>query len=322
MGANYLSILKPCAANGNLQLELRTIDATSSVDLTVNVPLLVNDTEKVVAKKVEDTLNAYFAANTDPETEKTYVYSGQPSFSSGGYPGTFRIHRTEHILSIWSQANWVLDVVNDATTLTRAVAGPKPVLVTVAQINALAPILSLDLLQDSGVALTELQIVELLTLSSAELCERINNKIVATTYLHECSGRQAGMMRGRVRPGLNWDLPATKDSTLFGIGYDSFTDIGRGKWNFINKWSQLEYRGANSLFGNSPLAMEAEVKWTYVAGHYQIDPLIRSVLSQIAMRILEDTDFSMIQVGTWRAEREGIDKILTDMYSKLRGYWM
>lgn len=301
MGTNYLSFLQPAQAAGDIEINLRSIDGATEVDLTIPTTLAESDSPKATARKVEQALKAYFTDNNDPETDLPYAYSGQPVFSSTAPPSTFRVHRTEHILSIWSQCNWELSVETDSPTKTYAYAGPTPVFVTFSDAEELlSSAMSIDLTGSDGECVSPLQLQFLLALASGQICSTINNKVVASTYLVEQAMRLGSAIRGRVRPGLSYDYPVFRRPRQGNLGTTS-SSVGFHTWNWVSSRAELHLIEADYLFETGdPTDLNNECKWTYVGGYYSIPIEIKGAVGSAIEIVTEGLSTTEIQLGSYR----------------------
>jgi hypothetical protein len=306
---NYLSILGPADADGTLTLNFETIDASTTTSFNVIVSVDEDDSEKVIARKINTAVNTYLNNNTDPETGLSRAYSGCPSFSSAiGHPASFRCTRTEHVLAIYSQCNWLLTVEQEDVECYPRVK-PDPGLLTIESLQEAAALMRVDLTDDSGEDLTNSLLSSMIMICSSELCRMLRKKIVASTILHEETGKGGKSLIGEVRPGLSWDTPKHKRPFLQATSL--FTDQntegllnqGRGAWNFVQQESRLDYKYSDSPFDiGDPNDSGVETKWTYIAGHYTIPDVVATAMGTLVSLLTDDDSIGSIAVGSFKAD--------------------
>lgn len=203
MVATYFSVLTPtpATASQNIVFTFMPTNATSNVAQTVTVNLTSSQSELAVAQSIASQLVSFFTTNGT-------LWAGQPPLSSSTPTNTFQVTITDHVICVWSDCTYNVNVVNNSSI--QFVWGPDPCFLTIADLQNRAPIHRLVLQDLTGQAFGPATIATVIQDSSAALIAYLNNPIVATSYMDSYRGAGGKMLKGRYRPGLSWDVPTSR----------------------------------------------------------------------------------------------------------------
>src|SRR3990167_209108 len=281
----YVSVMTTPAASGETVFELETYNCSPNITLSLSVTgIATTDSEIDIAKKIDSQIGTQLI-------QYSASYDGQPVFHNDTFPSTFRIGRSEHIVSFWSQSQFSLVVDSDDTGCIYNIAST-PTLTTNSKAQLIAVIQNLDLEDEDGGSLSDDEIALLLEVSSARLVSYLNNNIVKTTYLFEHIGntdRSVSLSEGKpiikidstgiVRSpnNLNTNLVLANFSTN---PYILKTETGR-----------LSYRYFQTLLESEmPFKRDYEFRITYQAGNFNIHKILHYAVLKLARSILDQTD--------------------------------
>jgi len=309
---NYLSVMTPCAASGNIVFRLTTYDADPNVSLTLTVSALTGDSEIALARKIHDQIDVQLV-------QASAQYSGLPAFSSQVPQATFYLGQTDQIVSIWSQATYLLEIISN-TTGSQVQISSTPTFVTLAQAKALGPLLGLDYTDANEVDLTDSQIMTVIQLASDQISRIINNNLVIACYLHEYIGSMQGTILLRQSPIVNYDKPAVLPPILVSTGlyyvynyYSSF-QVDR-------KLRLLNYRfGSNLMNAGDPFDTNNEVKVTYRAGYMNIPRIVQEKTLLIVALMLNDPNVKSLKGGSFAVEFRLPIETLKSISAELSGF--
>lgn len=291
---NYLSVMTPTSASGNIVFNFTTFDADPNTSLTMTVSALAGENEITLARRIHDQIVVQLI-------QASAQYSGLPAFSSQMPQATFYLGQTDHIVSVWSQATFQITEISNATGAAIQISS-SPTFVTLAQGQDLGPLLGLDYTDANETPLTDTQIMTVLQLASDQIVRLTNNDLVIACYLHEYIGSMQGTILLRQSPIVNYDKPAVLPPILVSTGlyyvynyYSSF-QVDR-------KLRLLNYRfGSNLMNAGDPFDTNNEVKVTYRAGYMNIPRIVQEKTLLIVALMLNDPNIKSLKGGSFAVE--------------------
>jgi len=306
---NYISVLTPCAASGNIIFSLETFNAVSNISLTLNVSALQDSDEISTALAIKNQFVTLL-------TQASAIYTGVPVYSDQDPLATFYIERTDMVVSIWSQAQFRLQVISNNTG-SEVRVGPNPVLGTLAQAKAYGPIMGADFSDSNEIALTDNQIMDALELASDQVIRIVNNYFVIANYLQEYTGHMEGSIFLNVGPIVTWDQPFIRRPSILVNLTIPFSQT-RLSYSIVRKTKMLNYRYDNAIFGYyDPFDMNNEVKMTYRAGYLNIPRIVTEKVLQVTTLLLNDTNVKTLKGGSFSVEfrlpKETYNSIATEL---------
>jgi hypothetical protein len=309
--------MTPAASSGDIEVQLESLDSYPNVVFTATITgVAAADSEQVVARAIYDQLSTLLVQND-------YNYDGPPVFSAATPPALWRVHRTEHVISAFSQSQFLLTITENNTG-SSIESTPDPILCTVAQMEDMSVIGSITLEDETGTPLTDAQKITLLKIASSKLVAYLSNKIVVCTFLSEEIGNYQQMIRIRKGlPGIYIDTPACR-RPWNGIFFSDYVGLSASSWNYIKAQGLLQYINSSNLINfREPTESNTEIRITYVAGNYQIPDVIKMSTARLASRILEATagNLRKLSVGSMTAEFFNINEVQQEMFNDI-GYYI
>lgn len=243
-----------------------------------------------------------------------YNYTGTPVFSTSsptlnGFPqfqsflpcALFRLNCSEHVVSVFSEADYMLTVTNNTTgciIITSNVA----LLSTVEDAKVDGPLTGLVLTDVAGIPLTDYQTAKLIQLASAKMVALLNNNVVICTYIYEDWGNWQTSFFLRNIPGISYDGVFVKypGTLLFwGILVGGAPSI---LWTYNKATGELHFRGSqNCIYTGEPGSANNEIKVSYIAGNYAIPDAIQGGLYRLMASVLENAgNVKSLKNGTWQ----------------------
>lgn len=304
----YISILS--TATGTYTVNVESLNTDTSVSFAVTTAGSAGDDEVDMAKRLQEAFITVLT-NTSADvvvdgvsTTVPLLYSGTPVYSSGSPLPTFQVTRTDHVLCVWSQCQFRVEL--DSSIGNQMVVETIPLLDTLESFESMAAIRGVDLETLEGTALTTAQKVLLIKTVSSQIVEFTRNAFVMSTYLEEITGRITMGVRTKKRPIVEFDSPRMRYAVLLwtvvsGVirsikGYDVNHSTGWIKWRHHSPL----------LDTREPFGYNNEVKITYVAGYMNIPFIVKEKLVSLAGIALsgDETggDIAMLAGGTGRVQ--------------------
>jgi hypothetical protein len=284
----YVSVLKPPSADETVTFHLRQVNVNeSSFDIPVNLTTSMDVSD--IALAIKNAFNTFFTAND-------IAYDGYPSFGSDGYP-PLRLKAVvcDHIVNLWSEVGFQIQVTSDSTTVIGITDNPIfPTITEAEEIGALYGVGCMDL--------TIAAQVEFLKIGSAQVVRYLGGfKVAASTYLHEERGLYGLGYKLNYFPVLYFDQPIIRGPgvTLVGVpsqdrladndievdtqdGLVSFPDYGPYQRNVLDK---------NNY-----------VKQTYVAGFANVPDICKQVAIQTLQFVKYNPAVKSLKQGAFTIE--------------------
>ena len=291
---NYISVMTPCAASGNLVFSLTTYDAASNISLTFSVSALSTDTEVSLARQINNQITTIL-------TQASAYWNAIPAFSNQPPNASFYLGQTDNIVSIWSQAQFLLTLDSNDSGSTIQISS-NPTFVTLATAKAWGPLLGLNFSDSNEVLLTDDQIMAMLQIASNQICSLINNNLVIANFLQEYIGHMDDAVLLRVGPILSYDTPVIRPP-IYAIANSYYLYLYPYSFQVDRKLKLLNYRFASNLMGDGdPFDSNYEVKMTYRAGYLNIPKIIQEKTLLITTLMLNDPNVKSLKGGSFAVE--------------------
>lgn len=322
---NFISVLKPPVTAGEITFSLQSFDAAnpydssqSSVDLTLTVTVCGTEDEIGLAKAIESQLTSQLT---------NYAYSGTPVFSSQPVPATYRVSRSDHVVSVWSQAAMELSISSD-TSKTFTVIDPHcPDLCTIQFFKDYAQVLTLDLTDENDDEFTDVQLEMIINQFSQEIINRLGSFVVLCTYLNSYIGNDEKFIFTSPTPGYSRDsLVVRHKSRGFtteessGIS-DNIIPYPTSLFQWVKSSGKLNYRPRDTFVNlYLPWRRDNEVYITIIAGYKFIPKAIqRAIVRLHALDSSGEITFKEIKAGDWSATTDN-SQLLNYIYKSIKDY--
>jgi hypothetical protein len=206
----------------------------------------------------------------------------------------FNVNRTDHVMSLFSQCQYDFEVVSD-TTGTNYYIDNIPVLTTVADAMAFAPLANQLLQSCSGGPLSIVQIIDLLAMSSADLVSTLRNNIVSCYYVKYYTTLQTNAIRLDNRPVQYWFNPYTLRPTIIqlAVAVASWVSNSVFEVDFQSGWMTFRF-AQDQLFNYEPFDYQNQFYLGYLAGNNYIPREIRDAVLKWSY-ILQTSGFSNVK---------------------------
>lgn len=292
---NYLSVMTPCAASGNIVFNFTTYDANPNVSLTITVSALSGESEVALARRIHDQINVQLI-------QASAQYNNIPVFSNYTPNATFSVWQTDHIVSVWSQSTYLVTEVSNNTGSTIQISA-NPTFVTLAQAQSLGPLLGADFTDSNETELTSLQIMTVLQIASNQICGLINNNLVIANYLMEYIGNMEGSVFLNYGPVVNYDTPVILPPIYAIVAQAYYIYLYPFSFQVNRRLKLLNYRFNSQLMGGGdPFEMNNEVKMTYRAGYMNIPSIIKEKTLIVTGLLLNDPNVRSLKGGSFAVE--------------------
>lgn len=242
---NYLSVMTPCAASGNIVFNFTTYDANPNVSLTITVSALATDNEVALARRIHEQVNVQLI-------QASAQYNNIPVFSNYTPNATFSVWQTDHIVSVWSQSTYLITEISNTTGATIQVSA-NPTFVTLAQAQSLGPLLGADFTDSNEADLTDTQIMTVLQIASNQICGLINNNLVIANYLMEYIGNMEGSVFLNYGPVVNYDTPVILPPIYAIVAQAYYIYLYPFSFQVNRRLKLLNYRFNSQLMGEEIL---------------------------------------------------------------------
>ena len=171
---------------GTLTFTFTKSNVPSPVSFDISVDVVNSDPALVIADKIWNALNTGLSNNNA-------LYNGTPAFLTDIYtPFTFQVVRTEHIISVWSEASFTLYLNNTSDAFVELSSAP--IYGTLKDIKSFAPISGVKLTDMNNRQLSDEEIIIAARAASSTIVSMFNGfNIIPSSYLQVESGE---WMRG------------------------------------------------------------------------------------------------------------------------------
>ena len=168
----FISVLtRPTESLETLTFSIDSSNARQNIAVSLTVTgLSSDDNEKETAIKIHDQLK-------DLLYNEGIAYRGVPAFTNSRPLASFRVSRSDHVVSIWSQCEYTFEITGNPTGALIEITNC-PIFCTVAQAIDYAGVKGYSFNNASGNPLTDAQIGLLIKQYSAEIVSTLRNNIV------------------------------------------------------------------------------------------------------------------------------------------------
>lgn len=268
------------ASAGSYLFEIESLDATSNLTISASATgMYTTDSEIDIAEKIASQLYTILTQN-----EANFDDDPTPRFLDEGWEATYRINRTDHVVSFWSQARFKIKVIDNECGNVLKIAD-SPCLVTVGEARAQGVYTNQSYTNSAGTVLTDDQIADLILTMSAEFISMIKNPIVAAGYIQTITGRDYLGTQLKPKPGISIDEPRSR--------YRDRGELVDQEQYLTNSFiwdaesNTVEYRWSNNFIRvRDPYSMGTYTLHTYVAGYMNIPSAIKRAVLQLATGVL------------------------------------
>lgn len=287
MNQQFLSFMTGSSSAGALTVRIETYDLLANVTLTLSVSGITStETTSSLANKVYTQLSTYLVQqernypNTPPKASNSTIEAFL-SYAEQAMVGMFNVTWTDHVVCIASQCDFAVSLTTN-TTGSLIEIDSHPVLLDLAAAQTLNTVWE----DDSGTALTNQQIINLLKYSSARLVAHLRNNIVLTTYLHNeiCSGSDS--IQFAKRPVRDFLPPHVRCWSVW--SYVS------SKYNFAldRRYGILKYGYSQPLVkAYEPFDYGNEVLIAYVSGYTKIPTILQQIVVDVSTSTSINSDY-------------------------------
>lgn len=304
----YISVMTPPASSGQFSYELQTFDADYNITVMATITGITAGASEInTAILIQQQLQSSLPK-----------YCGAPRFSAEPYAATFRITRTEHVVCIWSQCQFMFQILSDTSGGTYNLS-ETPVLMTLAKANALNGGFSAqNFVTIGGVALTATQSIALIEAVSAEAIGYLYNNVIISTYLGEWNTLDTKSVYTYPLPGLSIDQPIIRRKNLYEMY--SIPQYSQLAYDWIRHTGQLVFRfNQNYVNAGEPFALDNEVRVTFVAGETYIPVAIQRCILQLMHFGLNQNQFlDDLGGGSFKAKFKKYNEVIQYTFRPIR----
>lgn len=291
MGSNsfFISTTVSPSVSGLLEFSLETYDAGTNISISLEVSgVQASDTEEDLAERIYDSMTVLLSG---------YAYTGTPVFSDDPFEAEFRVSRTQHIVSIWSQCGYDIKLTSNTTGALVKVS-TTAALTTVSRAQELANIKGYPLNGANGVPLTNQDITDLIIKGSLQICSYLRCKVAITTYLNMYRGQDNKSVFTTPTPGISRDNVAVRRKAYINLYTNPTYMTWAFSWNRMT--GELNYRPTSVIVNTkSPWDLDNEAQVTFTAGWYVIPEDIVWALTDLnEVNILGYNNIKSLKGGT------------------------
>jgi hypothetical protein len=324
----YFSTMTPPLSGGGFSFSLQTFDSGYSPVNTEYDAEIIDETDGIATyfpyPNVTITGNVTGLLPTDSESDicyklstqisiiidqNGYTFHGNPNSVAGGPKPFFRVTRTDHVMSIFSECQFDFDVSADTTGgiyLNQAT----PVLCTVAFARTFGKFTAQNWVDPVTFApFSDQDVANSLSAASADFVAETLNEIILSNYIHEIDCRGTSGTYTKHRPIQYLDAPYIQRpdiySFLSSVSPEPMTPYFQGWENGF-----LDYRfHQDMLMAYEPFDEGNIFRLAYVAGEKKIPDIIQQCIVRLTLLQTVNPLFTEIQGGTSRAKFVDIYKL-------------
>ena len=301
--SEFLSVMTPGVAGSHVVVTLSTSNQATPLSVSAaSIPTGAGLTEKQIAQAIAAGINTMLIANS-------IQYQGVPYFTQDGpSPFTFRTWVTDHIINVWSQGPFAIEIASSDPTMI-VLCKSHPVYPTVADADQLAPMFNVKLSQN-GVPFTDPQIALACSVASAEIVSYlggypgIGSQMIMTEF-----GFDTDACFTDYTPVISWDnavirgpsLVGTPDANTVQITSNVQIEWDTGAVNFTS-WGFVPY-----IF--RPLDKDNVLMMTYVAGLNKVHDIFKQEAMRLAGFLSVPMHFTSIKSNSMSVNLRGRDDV-------------
>lgn len=310
----FVSFVKPATNNGTITITGTTYNAGTNATFVSATSIAAGDTEQTIALKVKNQLTTDLAAGD-------YDYSGSPVFSASAPNATWQANRTDHVVNIWSQAQFSL-AITDSGTGCKFQKSTDPNLITVAEAKVIGRAVYQDFIGGNGLALSDDEIATICLAACSQGVNILHNPIAIRTWLHEEITTNTGSIFLRKRPIINWDSPVIKRPTLLGMVANNYADTN-SHYIVNNHSGEVTFRYTqNMLMNYEPFDYYNDVRMTYRAGYNTIPEVVKQVFLRLSKDFEHESAIEYVQAGTAKIQLRDTPGTKKELLNTLFGFML
>lgn len=283
--------MTPAASSGSISYTLQTFDAISNLVITDVVSgITTSDSEKGIAKKVLDQINTTICMIGAS-------YNGTPVLVGESASAQFQLTRSDHVVCIFSQSQFQLDITDDTTGAIYSVRS-SPALTTVADVQKYSTILN-----QSFSNLTNAQIANLIELVSDEIVEDCRTPIVLSTFVTHVVTNLYDGYQLPIYPVYDMDNPSiNRPWTILNFVDVSVSDVTTRYHIQRDGWIVYKYPQNLVYVTNDPYEKGNMWMVSWVAGHSQIPEIVKRAVAKITPFYTSFSMYEELSGGTSRVK--------------------
>ena len=332
----YWSILIPCASSGSINFTLASQNAnTNAYTINNNYPscpesnnfgfnnititgvitgLNPSQTESQMALTIFTQASSIIAS-------AGYYYNGAPlAVPDPPYP-SWRLVQTGHVVNIWSQSQFTLDITADNTGSYYSITDT-PTLTTVADALKFGPVTNQYFQNNVGGPLTTIQIADLMTATSAYVTEILKNPVVQGCYYYEAWTNFINGIQLQNYPIQYMDNPYILRPTIItNLTLSATADLdSRYFIDSATGWVQFRF-AQDMLFNFEPFDMNNQWRCTYIAGYLQIPTAIKLAVVAMSYQLQTQSNVQELRGGSFVVRfNPSQDRAIKTIFEPLRKY--
>lgn len=311
----YLNVMTPARTAGVITVTVQSFGASADATVTSTVSVLAGDSELVVARKLYDQILADL-------TTASALYTGDPVFSDSLPAATWRPTRSDHVVGLWSEANFSVTV-GASTTGALVYPYPTPIWSTLDYANQYGPVYKEYFRKPNGDCLEDDDKVALLAATCSQIIALTNNPLVLSTYKHQetCVGTDS-IFLGRL-PVYDWDKPSIRRPYAANIITATVLQTVKNSYSMNHSLGQLSYRFAQDLVWNiEPFEDANELIMTYVSGYFNIPTHARNTMLRYTSLAELDPAIRQLKHGTFSVTLQDLGAVQEQLRKDMDGYTM
>lgn len=200
----FISVLQKAEdSSGTVAITLRSLNVDPEQTCTFEVELDGTETERAIARKIQAAALEKFQEN-----DNEFLYDGTPAPASETPPFTFRTLVCDHVVNVWSQHEFTIEV--DTGDAISVAVESTPAFVLVSEFNVIKRAVGVNTKPMlGGAALVDDEIISAIAAASAQACATLGKLICAATYVHEEFGGGSDGMTLEETPVVSIDTRVT-----------------------------------------------------------------------------------------------------------------
>lgn len=313
----YVSVMTPATSGGTITFAMTTYDAETNVTFNGSVNVLANESPEAIAIKIK--------AQLDTLLDNADLLFTVPAFSYQKPYATFSVQRSEHVITIFSEAQFSLTI----TTSTGAKlfkSSDSAIFQTVADAKTYGPLYKRTFKDALGNDLDDDSIIAQLFTAAAEISACLNNPVVVRQYVHIEITNDTTCIFLKKTPVISWSRPVIRQSLTPGttlLASQVIPDSG-SRYEVDNETGEVSDRLAQPfIFNYGPFDDNNEFRMPYVAGQYNIPTLLKnSVYSWIGLLSSSSHQIKSLKGGTFAVETRDPEEEKSKILEKLYVYRM
>jgi hypothetical protein len=332
----FWSILIPCASSGSISFTLASLNANSnSFFINNNFPYQPSDnffgfqnvTITGVITGLNPTMNEEQIALTIFNQASSILgnagvlYTGTPVPIPDPPAPQWRLVQTGHVVNIWSQCQFTLNVTADTTGSYYSI-DDTPTLVTVADALKFGPVTNQQFLSNTGGPLTNTQIADLMTATSGYVTAILKNPVVQASYYYESWTNFVNGIQLQNYPIQYSDNPFILRPTIITNLTLSATADLFSRYFMDSETGWIQFRFAQDLLFNfEPFDMNNQFRLSYIAGYLQIPRAVKLAIIAMSYQLQTQSNVEELRGGSFVVKfQPSSDRAVRSIFEPLRKY--